>query len=844
MELYGYLIKCEAVLSVFLIVYLFFFLVKVPFCKHLISAAAFFVLLFAYNTASIKLNSPVNEGTPYFWHRVQLVSVLLVPVSLIWFIYRFSSNLDLYRKASKLLTVLLCLSALSAMLVPGNVLFANQSGQESAYGRNILLYALIMPVIASYYFLIYVTFSKSVYKRQFMRILFLSAFSMVAAGSAAYFAFHLSVLTGNAYFEYSAASMFIVVMFLLTDQFSCNIQGSDLKRNVELQYKLLMENMPIKMFYKNTQSVYVFCSKSFARVMNVSPAEIAGKTDDDLMPKHLAEKYRADDRRIMAEKTTEEFDDEFIEDGQIKIARTTKTAVLNEKGEVIGILGSFLDVTEHRHTENILRNSKKEISLLLNNLPGMVYRCKNDHSWTMIFVSDGCKDLTGYGKEDLLNNHTISYNDITHPDDRQYIWDTIQKHKDKNEQYQLVYRIKTAGGEEKWVWERGWFILDSTTGNFLYLEGFITDITAQKNTEQKLKESEQTLRTILQAAPIGIGLITNRIFKWVNNRMAQMVGYTPDELVNKNARMLYPSEEEYLRVGREKHTDVLKTGFGQIETQMIHKDGHLLDILLSSASLVHGDLSAGMIFTMNDITEQKKAQDQCNLLIDKLERQNAELENFTYTVSHDLKSPLITIEGFVGFLKRNPAVAKNKDAHEMLVRITNAASKMRKLLDDLLELSRIGRLVNPSEECSMNAIVDEAIELTSGRLSSHRVTVSVAPGLPTVTCDRQRMVQVMVNLIDNAAKFTEGVEHPQITIGMRSTGKENIIFVSDNGIGIEKQYFGTIFGLFNKLNNESEGTGVGLSLVKRIIEFHGGKIWVESEGIDKGCEFCFTLPVK
>ncbi|HEX5807076.1 MAG TPA: ATP-binding protein, partial [Anaerolineales bacterium] len=162
----------------------------------------------------------------------------------------------------------------------------------------------------------------------------------------------------------------------------------------------------------------------------------------------------------------------------------------------------------------------------------------------------------------------------------------------------------------------------------------------------------------------------------------------------------------------------------------------------------------------------------------------------------------------------------------------------------LLELSRIGRIVNPPVQIPFASIVEEALSLSRGRLLAGHIQVNVQEDLPSVYGDRRRLVEVLQNLIDNAAKFMGDSTSPTIDIGVRSDQGEPVFFVRDNGIGINPSHHEKIFGLFDKLDPRSEGTGVGLALAKRIVEVHGGRIWVESEGKGKGSMFCFTLPVK
>jgi len=231
-------------------------------------------------------------------------------------------------------------------------------------------------------------------------------------------------------------------------------------------------------------------------------------------------------------------------------------------------------------------------------------------------------------------------------------------------------------------------------------------------------------------------------------------------------------------------------------------------------------------------------------LINELESKNAELERFTYTVSHDLKSPLVTITGFLGFLEKDAHAGNTEKIASGIKRINNAAHKMQSLLNDLLELSRIGRIINPPENVSFDDIAHEAADRVHGRLNELNAVLEIETNLPVVYGDRVRLVEVMQNLIENAAKYSKPQIQPHIEIGVKEKDQFNItFFVRDNGIGIAPEFHDRIFGLFNKLDSTAEGTGIGLTLVKRIIEVHGGRIWVQSES-GNGATFYFTLPIK
>ena len=248
-----------------------------------------------------------------------------------------------------------------------------------------------------------------------------------------------------------------------------------------------------------------------------------------------------------------------------------------------------------------------------------------------------------------------------------------------------------------------------------------------------------------------------------------------------------------------------------------------------------------LLLTINLAIEKHTAEKERERLIAELEAKNSELERLIYTVSHDLKSPMITIRGFLGVLEKDAAEGNIERMKADITRINAAAEKIQQLLDEILELSRIGQLVNLPEEAALGDIAHEAVEVVAGRINDRGVQVKISPDLPVVCGDRLRLRDVLQNLIDNAAKFMGDQPEPLIEIGARPDDDKTVFYVRDNGMGIEPRYHEKVFELFDQLEPNKEGTGVGLALVKRIVELHGGTIWVESEGRGRGSTFCFTI---
>ena len=245
-----------------------------------------------------------------------------------------------------------------------------------------------------------------------------------------------------------------------------------------------------------------------------------------------------------------------------------------------------------------------------------------------------------------------------------------------------------------------------------------------------------------------------------------------------------------------------------------------------------------------NIEKRKQSEKMRDMYVNQLEAQRVELERFTYTVSHDLKSPLITIMGFLGMLKKDAEDGNIERLQSDINRISAAAAKMGNLLEDLLNLSRIGRIANEPVDVALDKLAHEVAESLHGSITEGGVSLEIESGMPIVRGDHIRLHEVLQNLIENAIKFMGDQTHPSIKIGSRINKGETICYVRDNGQGIAPVYADKIFGLFEQLDGHTDGTGIGLALVKRIIEYHGGRVWVESEGLGCGSEFCFSIPLK
>lgn len=368
--------------------------------------------------------------------------------------------------------------------------------------------------------------------------------------------------------------------------------------------------------------------------------------------------------------------------------------------------------------------------------------------------------------------------------------------------------------------------------------GVWADITERKRAEESLRESQQELQLVISTAQDAIIMINPQgcICLW-NEAAVRTFGYSFDEALGRELHQVL-APERFRQTASTGFASFLHTGTGTAVGQVVElvgrrKDGSEFPMELSVApfQLASGWHAVGIL---RDITTRKEAEAA-------LKAQNEELVRFTYTVSHDLKSPLVTIQTFLGYLEKDMAKGDAVRIASDFGHIRRAAEKMLVLLDELLELSRIGRKMNPPENVRFAALVQAALEAVAGQVAERGVQIQV-PNVPLlVHGDRRRLTEVFQNLIDNAVKFMGDQPAPRVELGMEEVGGEFVFYVRDNGLGIDPRHHHKLFGLFEKLHPGLPGTGMGLALVKRIVEVHGGRIWAESAGPGHGAVFRFTL---
>ena len=366
------------------------------------------------------------------------------------------------------------------------------------------------------------------------------------------------------------------------------------------------------------------------------------------------------------------------------------------------------------------------------------------------------------------------------------------------------------------------------------------EITERKPAERELRESEARYRTLAENSPLAI--FANREDKVVfaNSAAAKLFGASsPDQLIGKSALDLFdPASRSLVR----ERIRVDSEEVPLVEVRIVRLDGTPVDVEATASPFLDQGVKAIQIL-LRDITERKAADEALRERTEDLLRSNTDLEKFAYIASHDLQEPLRMVTNYTQLLQRRYQGKLDSDADEFIAYAVEGAARMRTLINELLAYSRVGTQGAPFALTPLDGLFDEVLQGLEVTLSDADAVVTRDP-LPELWCDPTQIARVFQNLIVNAAKF-HGTDPPKIHVGARREGDEWVFSVKDNGIGIDPEYFDRIFVIFQRLQSRDqyEGTGMGLAIGKRIVERHGGRIWVESRP-GAGSTFYFTLPAE
>lgn len=372
-------------------------------------------------------------------------------------------------------------------------------------------------------------------------------------------------------------------------------------------------------------------------------------------------------------------------------------------------------------------------------------------------------------------------------------------------------------------------------GNISGVVHVFRDTTERRRAEKALRQSERKCSAIIESSMTGIYIDQNGKIVFANNRFAEIYKYPREELVGIQAwRLVHPEDRALTNLIRAKRLRG-EDAPSEYEARGLTKDGQTIWIKRRNIRIEY-EGGPAILGNIVDITEQKRADEE-------LRKINEELENFVRVVSHDLKNPIIAIQGFSSRLLKNCQAELGERSRGYLEQIMASARRMGVLVSDLEALAVVGQVVSNFRNIPSSEIVREVTSALQERLNDGGIELVVTDNFPIIYCDGERLYQVFENLLVNAIKYMGDTRNPKIEIGYEDKGNFDQFYVRDNGIGIDPKYHRRIFEMFQRLREkkDEEGTGLGLAIVDRIVSNHGGKVWVESKK-GRGATFHFTLP--
>jgi PAS domain S-box-containing protein len=526
--------------------------------------------------------------------------------------------------------------------------------------------------------------------------------------------------------------------------------------------------------------------------------------------------------------------------------RTTGLPII-EDGKTTRLKGMLQNIDLQKKNEEELKNSQKIINLAIEAGEIGVF------TWD---VEIGKLQWNKYMHEhfgvpvDKFRGTYQDFLDKVHPEDVAKVEASITSDFDKKSRYKIDYRVVLDDGKINYIEATGVLSRDNA-GKAVEMTGICLNMTEKKEFENLLREKEERFRLALEYSPTGMAL-QGLDGKWlkVNKALCNIIGYSEEELLLTNSQAItHPDDLEKDIVYMNKLISGEVESY-HLEKRYIHKNGEDVWIEISK-SMVRNEAEFPLYFIsqMQDITQRKQAEIEIKRMnkileahTEKLEHANRELESFTYSVSHDLRAPLRSINGYAQVLKEDYASSLDNEGNNVIDIVIRNAQRMGQLIDDLLEFSRIGRkevakgIVNMPD--LVESIANEMVEQEKDRV----IDLTILP-LEKVKADLQMIRQVWINLISNAIKYTRNKEVALIEIGCKNLEDEVCFYIKDNGVGFNMNYVNKLFEVFQRLhrNDEFEGTGVGLALVRRIINRHGGKIRVQAKE-NEGATFYFTIP--
>jgi PAS domain S-box-containing protein len=577
-------------------------------------------------------------------------------------------------------------------------------------------------------------------------------------------------------------------------------------------------------------------NKGAEQVYGYSAEEVLRKPTSFVAPSYLDDETRQNIEQIKQGGIVSNYQTlRLRKDGKIIDVSITLSPVYDLNGKLIAVSFISRDITERKTIEEKLRDSEEKYRNIVETANEGILVIDDEARVT--FANKKLIEMLGYTQKEGICR---PIRDFTDEEGKAILKLNLEK---RRQGIDGTYELKLIckDGSVLWVLISAKSLLDKN-GKFKGSLSMLTNITEHKKAEEELRKSEEKYRNIVETANEGIWIHNaEAITTYVNKKMAEMLGYCPEELIDRFISDFISEESKTATKLKLKNR---RLGISEsFELKLICKDGSVLWVLISAKSLFDNDGKfAGTLSMLTDITKRKEAEEILKLRLEELTRSNAELEQFAYVSSHDLQEPLRMITSYLQLLQRRYQGNIDDRADKYIKFAVDGAFRMQNLINDLLELSRVTTRASKYEPTNCEFVLNQVLSGLELYIKENNATVTHDP-LPEVMADNTQLAQVFQNLVINGIKF-HSEEAPRIHISAEKMASEWVFSVQDNGIGIDQKYSEKIFEVFKRLHKKEEypGTGIGLSVCKKIVERHGGRIWVESE-LGKGSTFYFTLPI-
>ena len=611
----------------------------------------------------------------------------------------------------------------------------------------------------------------------------------------------------------------------------------------EARYRTLVESSPVGIFHFDATLRITFLNMRFAEILEVAEDRLIGADIETFADHSVLPAIRA---ALAGELGRYEGPyQSAVDSEQLRI--TIRTApVRDTANKVVGGVGIVEDDTAKYAAERKLRESEARYALAM--------RGTNEGLWDWnpitqeLFLSARLMTLMDE-PADAVRTTGEAWLLRVHPDDRPLYRERMVAHlKGASTHFELEARLATRSGEYRWFQSRG--VAQRNEDGVAYrMVGSIGDITARKRAQMQLTNELAFSRTLVDSLPVGL-CVTRRDGRLtlVNQHFARLTGFATRDLQSLSAVDLIVSDDR--PVIAQRMDRAFEDGSAWAETMVVTRHGEQIPVHFLARRLTLYGMEQ-LLCIATDISERKRAEQKMRDLNRELEYRVEdrtaqlaaavkELEAFSYSVSHDLRSPLRAIDGYARIIREDFQQAFTPDAHTMFERMLAAVSRMSDLIDDLLKLSQVTRRPLQRTTIDLSAMAEKVMaELRHQDARQAEITIDADM---EVVADAKLLQIALENLLGNAWKFTGRREHAQIHFGSFIERDETVFFVEDNGAGFDMRYADKLFGAFQRLHSERDfdGTGIGLATVARIIQRHAGRVWARGT-VDEGASFFFTL---